>query len=353
VHKKLPTAIQQKGENNTNLMSVAIDNNRQEIAEWLVSKDQALFTEAVKQDFSEVLQQESYKEMRIWINKTTKSLSELETQRKEAESRKIADFFSTIENYKSERDANTIHKSWANNPTFFDFTNEAGENALHIAARKGHTKLIVWMRIVGLFTKLNVATKTGWKPLHLAVKNGHLNFVEELTQNDLTVLEEDLPNIGTVKSIAFEEGQIGIVIWLEEKKHLLQKDQTYDQLFDQVLNLKIKNPFAIDWLHKEKLKDDQQNQALENALLISVEKGTLAIAEWVLEKDPEIIQKIQQKKKNLMSIAIGAGQLEITKWLDSKDGNLFGALKGQGLSGIIDRQKYPQMADWVSQRALQ
>lgn len=350
VHTRLRTAIQTKDPEGKNLMDIAIAHNQLAIARWLHSQDSNLLKEAAQRDFTQVFQQEKYRDMAEWVQATTKQILRDETQKKENRERAITNFFACIERFKSEEDAVTVNSYWNSDPTLFDCLNKNGENVLHIAARKGHIKLIELIRLVGLFSKLNVATQNGWKPLQLAAKHGNLPVVEALSKQDPQVLKEEVPEVGNVRLIAIIEGQANIVTWLDENRQLLQENETYDQLFEQALNMKINSTSAIDWLHKEKV--EKKEPALEKALTTSVEKGTLSLAKWVFEKNAEALKKVRPNGKNLMYVAIEKGQKEIAVWLDLNDKSLFEELRGQDLSGIVDREKNPTMATWVSQRAL-
>jgi ankyrin repeat protein len=350
VHEKLPTTIQQKNQSGTNLMYVAIVHNRLDTAKWLYKQDSQLFREAIKKDLSEVSQKESYQDMANWVQEMTGAVADAENRATTTKNQAVAAFFALIENY-NEKNAEKIAKYLDSNRDFFDRSHN-DENILHIAARKGHSKLIGWMRFSGLFSKLNVANGSGWKPLHMAAKHGNLACVEELSKQDLAVLQENLPNIGDVRSIAFAEGKVDIIAWLDKNNQLLKEGEKDEDLFDEALKTKINNALALSWLYTEKLKDGQREHALEKALIAAVGQGNLAIAEWVLTLNSEALQTVKKDGKNMMYVAICHGQTAIAQWLDDKDKTLFEALRGLDFSGIIDHQKYNKMANWVTKRAL-
>lgn len=347
LHRRVPEVIQQKGQNGGNLLSVAILFNQLDIAQFLYTNDAKLFAEASKQNFSNVFEKEVYTDIKIWYNNTAEKIANKERWAQESKKANINHFFSELEKETTYSDQ-AIAATCQSKPDFFDLENN-GERVLHIAARKGRTNLIKWLKLMGKFSDQNKPNKDGWKPLHLAVKHGKLDSVKELYNNDPNLLQEDLLNIGSPRSIAFTTGHVDIVAWLDEKKYLLQPNETYDNLFDDVLKLKITNTNALNWLHG-KIKDDQQDKALEKALITSVKSGHLAIAAWVDEKDKSAIKNLKQDGHNLMSFAIREGQVEIAKWLDSKDKSLFGEL--DNLEGVLNQKRHPEMYNWVAKRAL-
>ncbi len=211
-------------------------------------------------------------------------------------------------------DKDRIAKFWENQPYLFKSTNDEGKNVLHVAAETNQLQMIKWLEGHELFSELNVSSRTGWKPVHLAVQKGHLLCVQYFhKKNNPAALDETIPGGGGVFSVAVKEDRLEIVKWLLQINFLQKTGGSYKNLFEAALQVCDKGTTVIEWIFNL-LQQDEQGNALASAIQSALSNNNTKLAVWVKSKDPGIGTFLAKSGQNYILAAAEQGHKDILSW---------------------------------------
>jgi len=104
-----------------------------------------------------------------------------------------------------------------------DTATSTGEQAIHIAARSGHIKLLGWLHKKG--ARVNAKDACGWEPIHHAAHKGHFEVVQWLIAKG-AVVDSREGNSYDLACLASGNGHVTLAKYLREyKARIAESDQ--------------------------------------------------------------------------------------------------------------------------------
>ena len=208
---------------------------------------------------------------------------------------------------------------------------EIPEVPLHTAIRQGQVHFLKWL--VGTQGKevLNKTTSKGATPMHAAARNGDLETMQWLDEQNPELFRTPTNDGVTPMHEAAYNGHLGAMQWLHGRDPELFRIPTNDgetPMHPAAANGHLE---AMQWLHD---KDPQlfrtPTKDGQTPMHWAAYNGHLEAMQWLHEKDPEFFRTPRDDGRTPMHWAAYNGHLGAMQWLHDKDPEFFRTPRGDG-----------------------
>ncbi|MCH9633839.1 MAG: hypothetical protein S4CHLAM7_05730 [Chlamydiae bacterium] len=195
-----------------------------------------------------------------------------------------------------------------------NYSNNAGDNALHLACKKNNFEAVKLLISYGIDP--SVGNKKNYIPLHFAVKKGFVDIADHLLKNTPETLftsawDDKVGHISPFSLVSKSKNLEMLLLFSHYKKDLIED---------------IKDIVAYDYgLGWNDFEDNDKNTAYYFSVYMiynSFKDGWFEGAQYLQEKHPEIFldQDLFIFNKNLLHLACAAGNLDCVRFLLEEKG---------------------------------